>query len=540
MAALFKKQDLAVVIAIVSFLFVPLITCITRGMEGIFCFLAGDSFYYLTIAQNFLQFKILSFDQSSPTNCFHPLWQLITILMTFFADAKNTVLITLFISNLVISTSGILIFWFTVRKKKLHYPMFLAIFPCGLYFLIDTTYHNLWAYLNGLETSLFLFFYIIFSCYIFLQNNLNEVNPSSRFYLSLLITLIIFTRLDSLFLLPSLVIFGVFLSYRDASVKWLKNVYFIVAFPSIALLLYLLFSYFYFGNPIPVSAALKSTFPALNRYNFKLIYSEISGANFSYFGRLWISQLLVPLMFSIIILIYEIIHVRNREICGTSAILLITAMFNIFIHLYNLLFVTIHHQGNWYYVISVFFIYFSVFLIFERDLTTIRKNIKLAINIILLVIIIYATVQTSYRHLTGTEPYSLGFKISKTIYDERMTLRECIKPEDGKVYAIDDGLFAFGTDLPTISGTGICLDCRGNTLRKKGDLRKYLKEIGITHVFIPRYYLSSLGKEPNFKYADLGEVSKAEIDSFVSHHRRWLGPLKVKKQHRSYVLFEVE
>jgi hypothetical protein len=85
----------------------PLLYHLLRGSDAYLGFFEDDYFYYAAVADNLVRFGKLTYDGVTPTNGFHPLWQIILTLLRFicgrFGPAYHIGLTTIFVAAMVVT-----------------------------------------------------------------------------------------------------------------------------------------------------------------------------------------------------------------------------------------------------------------------------------------------------------------------------------------------------------------------------------------------------------------------------------------------------
>lgn len=167
-----------------------------------------DSYYYFQTAKNFVNFHKMTFDQLTITNGFHPLWMWILIFVNFFLNlfgiklnTFNTTLAVLVISNILLVLTLIKIF-----QNKLTHKIntFSKVLISTIIYFIMFPFFN-----NGMETGLSIYLFICFINIIFNNYKTNKWNFKLICKLILITTLLILSRLDSIFFVLLIIIFEI-------------------------------------------------------------------------------------------------------------------------------------------------------------------------------------------------------------------------------------------------------------------------------------------------------------------------------------------
>ena len=175
-----------------------------------------DAFYYFKVAQNITEGKGITFDGVNPTNGFHPLWML--ICLPVFALARFNLFLPLRVLVMILAlfniATGILLY--RLGKRFLSEPVGWIV---SFFWMFYAAIHGITTML-GLETGVNAFSIVLLIDLIANQTTeKRDTLPSWRNYLwlGLAACLVLFSRLDNVFLV---LIFGVWLVFRDSSLRW--------------------------------------------------------------------------------------------------------------------------------------------------------------------------------------------------------------------------------------------------------------------------------------------------------------------------------
>ncbi|MGV8025453.1 MAG: hypothetical protein AB2L18_02720 [Anaerolineaceae bacterium] len=175
-------------------------------------FQTDDAFYYFVTARNIAEGRGITFDGISATNGFHPLWMLICV--SVFSLAKINLYLPLRIIIMILAlfnaATGILLYRFFKRKFSKETGWFVAIFWTFL-----PTIHELTSKL-GLESGLTAFALVAAISYLSSFEE-RELKPKNFLIMSLLGILLLFSRLDMIFIV---IIMGIWLVFRKTTLRW--------------------------------------------------------------------------------------------------------------------------------------------------------------------------------------------------------------------------------------------------------------------------------------------------------------------------------
>ena len=351
----------------------PLISLISFGVDGIFKYFASDTFYYIGIANNSSWSPLFSFDGEYPTNGFHPLFQvyLKAIFNIFFENnIEKQIVFIYFNSIILLAASSILISYSLIKLGYSKVLTVIAVVPgfFHIFFSDLSQQGNFWYFNNGMESSFSIFFFSIFF-YLFLKKGFSKVNNKyvvDSTLIFLVTTLIIFSRLDDIFLYLVIVFYFLF-EIKNTDKK--KYLYFIISTPFLLVVLYCLINLSYAGSLLPSSGSSK--FDISIYYNMMSFFNLIFPAGEIFSSNNWevwvktsarISFVILPMFLSIFYIVY---FSQNRLTFKNQIfpkLLFYLSLYVIIKSLYNLIFVWVWHQGYWYFSINV--IVFNLIILF--------------------------------------------------------------------------------------------------------------------------------------------------------------------------------
>lgn len=175
-------------------------------------FQTDDAFYYFVTARNIAEGRGITFDGISLTNGFHPLWMLICIPVFSLArvDLYLPLRIIVMILALLNAATGILLYRFFAKKFSQETGWFVAIFWTFL-----PTIHELTSKL-GLESGLTAFALAAALTYLSSFEE-RELKPVNYLTMSALGLLLLFSRLDTIFIV---ILMGIWLVFRKTTLRW--------------------------------------------------------------------------------------------------------------------------------------------------------------------------------------------------------------------------------------------------------------------------------------------------------------------------------
>jgi hypothetical protein len=215
--------------------------------------IVDDASYYLTAARNLAAGRGLTFDGIHPTNGFHPLWLLMLVPLFLLHATPETMIRLVALLQAILLSLAYLVFWRT--QSKLFSARTAAITA------IPFVYFVFLPCINGMESALLILMIAILYGY---GLHLTQTQPNWRraALLGLILGCVLLARLDMIFI--ALCLLGWF-SHRFFPIETRSRAVAAVLVCSLAAAAlvgpYLAFNYLKFGSVMPISGALKSSFP---------------------------------------------------------------------------------------------------------------------------------------------------------------------------------------------------------------------------------------------------------------------------------------
>lgn len=468
-----------------------------------FRYFAADAFYYFTIARNFAVQGKFSFDQITSTNGFHPLWQIFTgylyWLFLEMAVPETGYLTTVLLISAALVTAGVALSGSAFIAQRGRLPLSFLLVPVGFYallllpvwaFAIDMRglsnllegpiplYGTLWSYMNGMESGLTLFFFglLLWVSVRFWQQQ--QMPPMLAAVLGLIAAAMTLARLDHAIIAASIGL--MFLADARPRGRVIVN---LAAYYGLLLLViatYLLWNYLTVGVAMPISAANKTTFPAVNVENFYYFVWVLSRP-FSHAG--WLDQFyrlaqiflpaLVALLFG-----YSYVRATRRPAISLSPdtvdrFLLATGVGVLGLAAYNFLFVQFYGMGHWYFPVSVLYSTLVVVNGFDRF-----RPVPWLPGWRWLV---YSGIAVGVFVLFHLRPgYHDAFV--RFYFSEASQVKAHYGANPPKLIEYDDGIIAFSTGFPTMSGLGYALDAQAAAVESHAAFVELAYARGFDHV----------------------------------------------------------
>lgn len=291
---------------------------------------ADDGFFYLQIAKNVVEGKGLYFNSLYETNGFHPLWELICIVVAFLNPFGHDYLIFL------IWIVQLILFFLGVKYLKGYWNnQLLAIAPLALLVILFCNLGTI--YLSEAFLSFFCIAYFLGSI---------ERLKLKPIFIGFLFSLLFLSRLDNLFILLFLGIYVCFVQQRFSIFYFFKLVF---GF-SILVLPYFAYNFIEFGSIVPVSGKIKSYFP----------HFQMAGFN-NYAKILFITSILY------LIGLVSIFKKRNHQ-----SLLIFFTLGTIIQLVYNGIFQS--QIGQWYFVAQFLVLAFLLYDLLDFFLGKVNVN----------------------------------------------------------------------------------------------------------------------------------------------------------------------
>jgi len=477
------------------------------GGRGVpFRYFAPDAFYYHTVARNIAERGAISFDGTYPTNGFHPLWQAVLALLyrgTMAVGAgevaylNGAILLGVLLVGAAVFVAGAAV----LRSGRLLGARFLLL-PVGAYALLvlpawvlmtdvkglsiasqgpHPLFGTMWAYVNGMESGLVLLAFAALA-WVFVGR---EAAPArSALLLGLLGAALTMARLDHILLAAAFPGWYLLRARRERTPEALRELLLCGAGLALPVLLYLLFNLWYAGALLPVSGALKSSFPRPTLDNAR---NALAVLNAPFADNLAVSrfyraaQLIVPGLVAVGVLVAARWSRRlDRAPSGDAfdLFLRIAAVGVLALHGYDFLFVRAFDMGHWYVPASVLFV--SLVALAPAQLGAERGPVALRFAVAVAVVI------AAFRFGHYRPDYHA--MLARYYYAEAPALRAHYAGREPRLVEYDDGIIAFSTRFPALSGLGLMLDPEAAAAYRRGRMAELARERGFDRAASLVYY----------------------------------------------------
>ena len=462
----------------------PLLDLAIHGWKRVFSYFAGDAYYYLTIARNLALQGSFSFDQERTTNGFHPLWQLVTGLLYSLTTAlqlpDSTFLIAVFLASLGLLSLALLALAASFRLALGRVPAAFPVLPAGLYALamwpVASQHGSLWSFANGMESALVIAAFAWTLLCLVRREASNTL--ADNFRLSIALSVLTLSRLDHGVLAP--VVFGwSLLSHPPVDRPRLRRLLALTVPFAGVLAVYLAFNTLVAGHMLPVSGSLKSTFPHPSpqnlRYLANLLHDPDSGPGIWRQAQVFLPSIVagfsLPWLLSL--------RLRDRGDL-LAAPLIVGAGFVLALAGYNFLYVNLWHQGHWYFPASVLLA--TIFVLYLAEGPGPIRNAAPAAAVtaaaVALSLVFFAA---GYYDPAYNTQY-------RRMFDARSEIAAHFGGERPKIIEYDDGIVAFTTGFPAMSGLGFTLDPEALAWKENRLLLWLAHNRGFDHIASMNYF----------------------------------------------------
>ncbi|MDP4219457.1 MAG: hypothetical protein Q8916_02725 [Bacteroidota bacterium] len=431
---------------------------------------SDDAYFYLQVASNIVAGYGSTFNRIAMTNGFHPLWQICcTGIFVLTGGDKSAALLLVCIFQQLLFI-GILYYVLRLNEFLRLRFWYLAIPVLVFYFLCTGLYASE-AHLHGLLL-------VMLTYYVIREVIGRASSPRDWLLIGVLTGLLFLARLDSIFFSVPLILAAAWKSRHDR--KAVINIGLAAIAACCLGLPYVLYNYFSFGHFVPISGAIKSTFPYISA-NFGAIsgigeiatLAGICGLFAGLFsekgsGRRWVFLALS---------------------CGT---LLLT--------LYLYLFTDGNTRWAWYYVVGITLAALLVAYLFDlgsRLLFRRRERVRIAAAVTIFLTLVAFTGMRSWSKYAsgnsqGLNPFNFHVYTDKKWQIEIALWLRSHMPAHTNIFMFDwPGMIGYYSDMNILSSDGLINDYEYNDRLRRDGINSYLKQ---NHVF---YWLGHVQEHPD-------------------------------------------
>ena len=222
--SIFKKYHWFEILLIVVIMSIHLYTAFSAASNfPSRWFTRDDAFYYFKVAQNISEGHGSTFDGINLTNGYHPLWMVICI--PIFAFARFDLILPLRILMIVMAaiSAGTSIFLYRLLKKPAgEIPAILA----ASYWAFTSSIHAVITQ-QGMETGILALTIVYFLSVLQQLEPKQELSIKDQVWLGLSALLVLFSRLDTIYLVG---IAGIWLLFRRTPIRYLLPIDILMTF----------------------------------------------------------------------------------------------------------------------------------------------------------------------------------------------------------------------------------------------------------------------------------------------------------------------
>lgn len=215
-------------------------------------FVPDDSLFYQVIAQYIAESGVSTFNGLIETNGYHPLWMIINVVAVYIANIIHIdpLYVIGFIFQLLVGAS----IYFLFRLHELWSEFTVALSALIVIFIFLAN-----GILQNMESALALFF-VLYTLLYYLKHDMHSVKQFV--FLGALLGLVVLSRLDLIFF--GLLFTVSFLWRERESIRQKPQLLLLFIIGGLAIVVpYLVYNYTVFGSIMPISGALKSSYPVV-------------------------------------------------------------------------------------------------------------------------------------------------------------------------------------------------------------------------------------------------------------------------------------
>lgn len=432
-------------------------------IRKIIAVLPDDAPYYFKIAENVAHGNVLSFDGINKTNGFQPLWLclLVPIYLSYSGSPEIMTRIFLIFQVILVSIASLIIYRIHTDFFSWKVCLISSIGFIMVVFVPST---------NGMESALLIFILSLLFAYGWRGKIFTEYNQKRDFLFGIILGFVMLSRLDTVFLGVAISLFCI-IKIIIESEKRRENIIrllFIVIGASLIVSPYLIFNYVEFGNIMPISGLLKSSFPKIS----------LSKDIINHFARRY-------LLFAILAFVYflwKIVSLKKfynptnkHRYFEISMIVLSAAVVLHFLH--TIIFMKWAVFG-WHFIPYALFVTLAISEVIDFFLSLNMKKIFKNVYWVGVIVIIFAgsfiIYKRNYRPLDKINSWQIAS------YNAAVWIMENTKKSN--IFATTDaGIFGYFSQRSVINLDGIVNTMKYQDVLKNKQLNKYLNENKVTY-----------------------------------------------------------
>ncbi len=486
----------------------PLGELLVRGWTIVFRYFAGDAYLYLTVGRNFADLGKFTMDQVHATSGFHPLWQLVIGLVHVMAGAlglgKPAILVTVYLMCVLLIGGAVVLMARAHLAARGRLPALFLLMPVGVVGLAMAGYDpafgprgTLWGFVNGMESGLTLVGYGLLALLLVGRDPVGTFRRALG--VGAVLAFLVLARLDNAFLVAG--VCGTLglraLLLRDLGAFRLAAA---TALPVVAVLLvYFAFNLATVGLAMPVSFLAKSSAFSLGKFGELRTALGDEGV-IMYQWRLL--QIVLPLAVGLGALVQMAGAWRRPRLEGLDLVLLSTAVFVVLTGLYHFFFVPTLAQGHWYFPVS--FVFVSWYLLLQLDRPAVRRFTD---NVVVAALCVAVTGWLFIDVYVGSEAHGPEL-FERIMTTEAAALQAHYGDEPPRVLSYEDGILAYATGWPVMTGRGYLLDKGSIEYFRRDDLSllKVAYDRGFDRVTVSPFHNRKSGIAPAMRSRSIATV----------------------------------
>lgn len=243
----------AVIAGITAVLFLCMLVCFfVLPSEAIASLLPDDAFYYFKIARNVAKGYGFSFDTINLTNGFQPLWMYLLLIPAYITRQMHVEVfprVALVYQAMLLLVAVVLLHKALVQRCNL---------PAVLMGDTLALVMGSWLFVNGMETTTV---FLVFTGIVWYLSRQVGDSPGTVYFalVGVLSGLLFLSRLDNVFILLTWMV-GHALLRKQSGMLW-SHLLLLAGTVGLVTAPYLLYNHIAFGDWVPISGKLKSSFP---------------------------------------------------------------------------------------------------------------------------------------------------------------------------------------------------------------------------------------------------------------------------------------
>lgn len=483
----------------------------TSPMRRMLSWIEDDGFYYFKIARNIASGKGSTFDGINPTNGYHPLWCFLCILVYKLLPGMYSGVRGIMTLGVVLWTTSMMLMWNCISSRGRIWA-----FLGGMLYLTQTV--RTATYMSGMETGLLVFSLLLL---FFLTKKWNLLSADSTLSGDLifggLMTLIIFSRLDAVFLMPGVLIVLAVLCRKDGPSHLIRRCACVFALPALTLPIYMLINKHAFGTLMPISGMLKSSFPHI--HSQQLVYVQLF--------RTGMAAGFIALVATVWIIVLTVSGRLQKKAGERDVAILFVLNTYVVLHLLYTLLYTRWGVFSWYTypyvpVAILDMVVLGSWMLGYGLHPSWKSRLLLAMTACVTVAGLLLSIRYFYKAVTDRLPMSW----TDYSYSAALWVRANTHP-DAVLAWTDTGVFGYFADRRVVNLDGLVNSLEYQEYIADSRLHDFLEKSGVD------YYVSSLRGGP--KLEELYRKTGAAYDTISCYlHDREAGRLRLDREHQVY------